>query len=394
MGCRIQSTEKATCEGNPARSVQEEVNRPRAAPSRRIGLPSAPVPDSETGMSPMLRRPRLLAALALASLAPFAGCGSEAPKVVVAPAQPSGPYMRLQSTGVDEYSSELAMRTFRRPDGKGPAVIFVPAIHIGSKAYYQNLQRILDAQKLVLFEGVSEHPDDFKKIIPKEKADKHLYGAMAKALGLITQFEGIDYRREHFTNADLSMSAMRNKLEEETKLPGKPGADARLAIENLKMLEGMISGEGFLSFLVKGMIGFIEADPRLRAQVLLTLASAEIDAGNTGFPGAERLVRLVLDDRNAEAIRKLNAVLSSENPPETIAIFYGAAHLHGMEELLQRDSDYRLADTLWLRTFSVHPKAAGMTDADIDYYLRRARRTSKKKPVATKNAVTTPAETK
>ena len=131
------------------------------------------------------------------------------------PAKPtplSGSYMRFVEKGTDDFSLELAVRTFT-PKGKNfPKVTLISAIHIGSEKYYNKLQQILDEQKLVLYEGVGGHRQTFKKKIVTEKSpdlskkeknnessehkifsqnqerdEENLYAFIASASGLRTQ---------------------------------------------------------------------------------------------------------------------------------------------------------------------------------------------------------------
>lgn len=49
---------------------------------------------------------------------------------------------------------EVGIRAMTPKDGVGPVVQLVGAVHIGDQAYYDALQKFLDAQDLVMFEGV------------------------------------------------------------------------------------------------------------------------------------------------------------------------------------------------------------------------------------------------
>lgn len=49
---------------------------------------------------------------------------------------------------------EAAIRAYEPASGEGPMVYLVTAIHIGDATFYQELQSFLDAQDVVLFEGV------------------------------------------------------------------------------------------------------------------------------------------------------------------------------------------------------------------------------------------------
>jgi hypothetical protein len=67
-------------------------------------------------------------------------------------AQPEG-YVRVQdSDDGGKAILQVAIRSFERKDS--PTVHLVGVVHIGDQAYYDDLQKFLDAQDLVLFEGV------------------------------------------------------------------------------------------------------------------------------------------------------------------------------------------------------------------------------------------------
>jgi len=97
--------------------------------------------------------------------------------------------------------------------------------HVGDVAYYEALQKHLDAQEIVLFEGVGERPP---KPVKEEEAGASgrkkmhsVQGTLADSLGLVFQLESIDYHRDHFENSDLSVSQIRWLLSggEEADLP-------------------------------------------------------------------------------------------------------------------------------------------------------------------------------
>ncbi len=138
------------------------------------------------------------------------------------------PVMKSVQNDDGEYELRLASRTLAPLSGQGPKVRLVAAIHIASREYYRQVQEILDKDTVTLFEGVSNKKDDFKKQGPSRRPDA-LYTKIADALGLISQYEGIDYRREHFHNADLTQGEMLARLRGETLTTPKPeGPDQAL----------------------------------------------------------------------------------------------------------------------------------------------------------------------
>lgn len=94
-----------------------------------------------------------------------------------------------------------------------------------------------------------------------------------------------------------------------------------------------------------------------------------------GGKGGERLGRLILDDRNEAALQALSKELDRGSPDRrVVALFYGAAHLPGIEDALIRRHGYVPARTEWLKALEVDPVAAGMSPADVEKALKAGRR--------------------
>lgn len=321
-------------------------------------------------------------ALFVALLAGLVGCASSPtaidPRV---PLRIDPPTRRVETAG--KHTLEIAVRDYTPLSGEGPTVRLVGAVHIGDKAYYEALQSRLDASDLVLFEGVGKNAEDFKRA-PAQRKDDHLYTKMADALGLVTQFEGIDYRRDHFVNADLSVDAMAALLETEIAAGGAQAEAAKSAKGQMatltKTLQG--GGGGLSGMAINFFIGMIERSPKMRATVLLGFVGMDPDDGKGGFAkmggkGGERLGKLILDDRNEAALAALEGELGKGQPDRVVAIFYGAAHLPGIEDALIRRHGYVPARTEWIPAMSVEPAKAGLTPREIEQALKasgRARR--------------------
>ena len=346
-------------------------------------------------------------ALALFASAPAARPDTPAPKITSAtvaekPApklQPSSSYMRFVRLGEDDYAMQLAVRSFKPATGKGPRVTLVSAVHIGASAYYARLQEILDARKLLLFEGVADTPDALDSL-PAANASSTapesdtLYDHIAKAAGLTTQMAGINYNRKHFRGADLSMREMRQRLQAEAGQGGTTAREAKEALRLMREVEGMLRGSGgFSMLLVRGIFGVIGSSPQFRTLFLYQLGTVE-DKENlftSGWtpPGLRRLERLLLDDRNEHAMGELKKVLSRRRPPKDVGVFYGGAHLRGMEKILTEQMGYKLEKTEWLTAFTMHPAAAGLPKSFQDNFARRAAKDSAKGKSTTKHGVFT-----
>jgi hypothetical protein len=248
------------------------------------------------------------------------------------------------------------------------------------------VQEILDKDTVTLFEGVSNKKDDFKKQGPSRRPDA-LYTKMADALGLISQYEGIDYRREHFHNADLTQGEMLARLRGETLTTPKPegpdqvlGAPAKQAEAKFQTMMEAMNGGGLMGAMANIGLTFIKYNPRLRATVLLGIigtdptASEQTMAKQLGGESGKRIARLIVEERNQEVISGLRRFIGQRKTGETIAVFYGAAHLSGIEDALIRRFGYVPESTEWLVAVKVDPEKAGLTPEQTQQALKMTRK--------------------
>lgn len=296
------------------------------------------------------------------------------------------PVMKSVQTDEGTYELRLASRTLAPLSGQGPKVRLVAAIHIADREYYRQVQRILDGDTITLFEGVSNKKDDFKKQGPVRRPEA-LYTKMADALGLISQYEGIDYRREHFHNADLTQGEMLARLRGETLTTPKPegpdqvlGAPAKQAEAKYQALTEVMNGGGLTGVMANIGLAFIKHNPRLRATMLLGIigtdptASEQAMAKQLGGESGRRIARLIVEERNQEAVSGLRRFIGQRKTGETIALFYGAAHLEGIEDALIRRFGYVPESTEWLVAVKVDPEEAGLTPQQAKEALKMTRK--------------------
>ena len=296
------------------------------------------------------------------------------------------PVMKTVQTDEGTYELRLASRTLAPLSGQGPKVRLVAAIHIADREYYRQVQRILDGDTITLFEGVSNKKDDFKKQGPVRRPEA-LYTKMADALGLISQYEGIDYRREHFHNAHLTQGEMLARLRGETLTTPKPegpdqvlGAPAKQAEAKYQALTEVMNGGGLTGVMANIGLAFIKHNPRLRATMLLGIigtdptASEQAMAKQLGGESGRRIARLIVEERNQEAVSGLRRFIGQRKAGETIALFYGAAHLEGIEDALVRRFGYVPESTEWLVAVKVDPEEAGLTPQQAQQALKMTRK--------------------
>jgi hypothetical protein len=100
---------------------------------------------------------------------------------------------------------------------------------------------------------------------------------------------------------------------------------------------------------------------------------AKSGLGRMGGKGGARMGRLILDDRNEAALAALAEELEEGTPARVVSVFYGAAHLPGIEDALVRRHGYVPGKTEWVPALSVEPAKAGLNAREIEQALKAAR---------------------
>jgi hypothetical protein len=96
----------------------------------------------------------LLAGVLLIGLRSATGHQDAAPAPASAPARAPESFVRVSERESGAVTLEIATRTYRKPDGTGPSVALVGAVHIADRDFYRAKQEELEGYELVLFEGV------------------------------------------------------------------------------------------------------------------------------------------------------------------------------------------------------------------------------------------------
>ena len=322
-----------------------------------------------------VRRWLLLAALPL-----WFGCKSPAPEadsaakvaasVPESPATNPAPYLRIAHPQTNVTELQVAVRQYVRP-GRPQSIVWLAGVsHVGESNYYARLQKLLNAQDLVLFEGVTDRASRAagRKAFDNSKEDLgSLQNTMAESLGLAFQLDSIDYERPHFRNSDLTIEEIARLISKE----GPAGKPSKTAEEFQKLME-MMQGDSLVATLVTAAMKLIGSSPKLQA--IMKLAMIEVlgrfEGDMSQFQGLppewQRLIEILLHARNEAVMKDLRAELGKRSPAKSIAIFYGAAHMEDMERRLTH-MNYRPAREEWLPAFSVDRQKAQITDAELDF---------------------------
>lgn len=323
----------------------------------------------------------LLAAVAAATLP---ACQVKYRREVEKPGTPAkwsysaGGFMRYD--GYDDVAGDLevGVREYVKP-GSGARVRLVGAIHIGDLDYYKTLQKeTMDDADVVLFEGVKFEGD------AKPPDLGGVYGAMGSLLGIGFQKDGINYKAGNFVHCDITVkdgdplfqtvdpeqmnqASMMLQPLASMKAMFTAGGDARRTEDALKhgmvtimamQMGGEEAGGGDAKDLAERAaekLGAGDKNNPLRKQAQDALEQLR-KAGGGQIPGMpEGMKREVLDRRNAYVMNALRARLDADGDQkqQTIAVFYGAAHLQGMEKDLL-SWGYQPVETSWFKAWRMN----------------------------------------
>ena len=298
------------------------------------------------------------------------------------------PYLRATDDKDGGRILQVASRTLVSPKEGGPHVTLLGVSHLGDAAYYEKIQKRLDAADLVLFEGVGfgDQGPPKKKEQGESNGVSGLQLSLARSMGLVFQMEAIRYDRPHFRNSDISPEALLTRLQGgPLKFPGKRKGDEGGKVDkgdptgkaekgNLQSREFMkaLSGNSFVFNFIGKALSFFGKDPKFQA--LMKLAIVEMLGATEGDvtrlakasgPGMEKFMRVLLEDRNAIVFRDLRKVIKGKKPPDSIVVFYGAAHMPDLENRLVKKLGYRPDKDEWLSAFGVNPKKAGLSAFEV-----------------------------
>jgi hypothetical protein len=303
-----------------------------------------------------------------------------------ADAPPPKPYTRVANPDTNTVQLQIALRKFVPAQKSGPAVWLAGVMHVGDPEYYHALQQFLDAQTVVLYEGINPgaHPHHVGDAAPPATNDPapappppgtnddySMQTALARCLGLVFQLQAINYDRTNFLNSDLSILQIQRIMAEGRPLvaPGEEGGTNG----TFNVLLQIMDGSSFLGSLVKMGMEIIAASPTLQGMVKLTFIEAagrlEGDLSNVqGLPPEwKHLIRVLIQARNQHLLDDLKEELNKIPPAGSIAVFYGAGHMDDLEKRLAGDLHYRPADDTWLTAFSVDMRKSGISPEEAQW---------------------------
>lgn len=320
----------------------------------------------------------------------LSGCSSPHKKFSEKPEPPfvPEPYVRIANTDTNRIELQIAAREFASPRRGLPTIWLTGVSHIGDTNYYAALQKHLDAQSLVLYEGVgaaeaesaaqtnSDAALDHASSSSADQEDRgSLQSAMAASLGLVFQLNAIDYDRQNFRNSDLSISQLRALLKKATAQTENGG----VASESFEDLLQMMQGNSWFDALLQLALRLLGASPKFQGLGRLALIDliGEIQGDPSRLqglpPDMKQVLEVLLQRRNEKVISDLKTQLPRLSSHSSVAVFFGTGHMPDLETKLRHELRYRPRQQVWFTAFRVDLAAAKISDTErqfVDHFVK------------------------
>ena len=248
---------------------------------------------------------------------------------------------------------EVAIRRFTLSGGK--TVDLIGVVHIADAAYYQRLNDRFATYDSVLFELVGDPAALTQPATPSPPQADNAVSSMQQAAGrhldLVFQLGAIDYTRKNMVHADATIAEF-----------------ARMQQER---------GENMLTMFVSAMqaqvrtAGKQQAMNELDTFALIRILMSEDSAAEfkkalaKNFDQMESMTAAMegpqgsamLSGRNEIVVKKVREMLARKDQRH-IAVFYGGAHMPGIELSLIEEMSAKVASEEWLAAWTM-PKPSG-----------------------------------
>ena len=248
---------------------------------------------------------------------------------------------------------EVAVKTFTLPSGQ--TVDLIGAVHIADLGYYEGLNQRFGQYDSVLFELVGD-PSAITNMAPLTDEQRKAQTAgggissvqlsAARYLNLAFQLGAVDYRGKNMVHADTS-------AEEFAKLQQQRGESMLTLFARAMQVQmnGEMSRTSMNQLNTFALIRILmSADSAAEFKKVLAKMFDQMESVTAVLEGKDGSV--ILSGRNDVAVKKLQEVLANRKQ-KRVAVFYGAAHLPGIEATLTGDLKAKPSGEEWLAAWTM-----------------------------------------
>ncbi len=274
-------------------------------------------------------------------------------------------FARWVPLGKDEGRFETAIARFE--DAKGRVVDLIGAVHIGERAYYEELNRRFRGYEVLLYELVSATgriPD------PKLRSGNllsMLQTFLGEVLDLSFQLDVIDYGAENFVHADLDPKALASRM-------SALGPRDFLKVFFRSLAVGVKARKHAREDQVLVFQAMFSLFGRSRARQLRLLLGKQLlrfDEMLYAQGGKNGRDWPLIGSRNAAAFEVLDTELAKGR--RKLGIFYGVAHLPDMSTRLEKRG-FRFLASDWVTAWECRIPPGERVRIEEAERVREARR--------------------
>tara|TARA_B100000686_G_scaffold353947_1_gene461693 strand:+ start:1794 stop:2669 length:876 start_codon:yes stop_codon:yes gene_type:complete len=252
--------------------------------------------------------------------------------------------------GNGEWEGELQTAIVSYQNNEGIIVDLVSAIHLGEESYYDYLNQYFSERDVVLYELVANENDRPSpgSAVQNLSVISFLQRILGNLFGVSYQLEQIDYSVTNFLHADLTpdeLSQIMIEKEESMFSIFVALASAQFANEQLAIQQG----ERLNSFNLIGIANVLLAEDQNTALKYVFAKELGHPDGLIVGPELESQIT-ILGDRNEAALEVLEETLSDPTVRK-ISIFYGAAHMPGIERGLLNTFNFQKKGQRWVNAW-------------------------------------------
>lgn len=260
------------------------------------------------------------------------------------PAEDAERYVRFVSEDSDTARLETKAESFVNEDGV--LVTLVGVVHVGDRAYYEQLAELFTHYDAVLYEMIRDVDDGPPTDMTSDHPISQMQLGMRSALGLTFQLEEIDYTPANFVHADLDPETFDTQQKEKGESLFGTMLKASLEERN-RQLSGQ--SQGMNPFALVGAL-FSDDRPH-KLKLLLGRQMADMEESlKTLEAGKDGTGSVIITGRNERAMEVLAEEL--EKGRRKLAIFYGAGHMADFRRRLLDDGYAPLAGR-WLTAWDI-----------------------------------------
>ena len=253
---------------------------------------------------------------------------------------------------------EIANKSFKLPSGQ--IIDLTGAVHIADASYYAELNKRFDSYDAVLFELVGDPRAVTDKKQAKEEKDpksggnpiRFIQTTAGRFLKLSFQLGEIDYTKPNMVHADASAA-------EFAKMQKERGESMMgLFVKAMKaQMSGDLNDLPVNELDTMGLIRILMSkDSAAEFKIVLAKMFDQAESMTAIMEGPDGSA--ILTGRNGVVIKKIKEVLADKTKKH-ISVFYGAAHMPGLETMIVKELKAEPAGEQWLAGWTMPHEGGG-----------------------------------